>query len=110
MFSFGQGSLTANIIQIASLYAAIASGGKYYTPYLVEGLVDEKGEMTENHKIKAPYRIFSKETAEQISVFLELAVREGTGKNAMVENLRVCGKTATAQTGEFSKGKEKLIT
>lgn len=110
LFSFGQGSITANILQVASLYSAIAAGGKYSVPYLVEGLIDEKGEMLEKHEAKAPYRVFSEKTADLLSAFLELAVREGTGKNAAVENIRVCGKTATAQTGSFSDGNEKLVT
>lgn len=110
LFSFGQGSITANILQVASLYCAVAAGGKYSEPYLVEGLVDKNGEVFEHHESKAPYRVFSENTAELLSTFLELAVREGTGKNAAVENIRVCGKTATAQTGDFSDGKEKLVT
>lgn len=109
-FSFGQGALGANIIQVASLYAAIANGGKYTEPYLVQGLCDENGEIFNRHVSKSPYRLFSTENTNLISSFLELAVREGTGKAAAVEDINVCGKTATAQSGEFIQEGERLVT
>lgn len=110
LFSFGQGSLSANIIQIASLYAAIANNGNCYMPYLVEGTVDNEKNFVSKYEQKPPYKVFSEKSADLLSSFLELAVREGTGKRAIVDSVRVCGKTATAQTGEFIHGKEKLIT
>ena len=58
----------------------------------------------------SPVKVFSKSTADTISSFLELAVREGTGTAAQVENCRVGGKTATAQTGEFIGGEERVVT
>ncbi len=109
-FSFGQGALSANIIQVASLYAAIANGGKYTEPYLVQGLCDEDGEIFNRHISKSPFRLFSSENTNLISSFLELAVREGTGKAAAVADINVCGKTATAQSGEFIQGSERLVT
>ncbi len=109
LLSFGQGSLTANILQVASLYAAIATG-EYYEPYLIEGMIDSIGNGVDYHKTKAPYKLFSKSTSEMLSTFLELAVREGTGEKAVVDGIRVCGKTATAQSGDFVQGKERLVT
>ena len=109
-FSFGQGSLTANVIQIACLYSAIANGGEYRMPYLVKGLCDENMSLFDEYSAPSPVRVFSESTADTISSFLELAVREGTGTAAQAENCRVCGKTATAQTGEFIGGKERVVT
>ncbi len=109
-FSFGQGSLSANIIQVASLYAAVANEGKYIEPYLVDGLCDENGVIYNRHASKAPYRLFSRKNTELISSFLELAVREGTGTAAAVQDINVCGKTATAQSGEYINGRERLVT
>lgn len=109
-FSFGQGSLTANVIQIACLYSAIANGGEYQKPYLVKGLCDENMNLFDEYKSPSPVKVFSESTADIISSFLELAVREGTGTAARVENCRVGGKTATAQTGEFIGGEERVVT
>ena len=109
-FSFGQGSLTANVIQVACLYSAIANGGEYKKPYLVKGFCDENMSVYDEHKDTLPVKVFSESTADIISTFLELAVREGTGTAAQVENWRVGGKTATAQTGEYIGGKERVVT
>ncbi len=109
-FSFGQGSLNATVLQIAGLYAAVANGGEFCLPYVVEGECDESGRFKSTHIPSAPHRAFSKKTAEFISACLELAVRDGTGENAQVESFSVAGKTATAQTGEYINGKERLVT
>lgn len=109
-FSFGQGSLTANVIQVACLYSAIANGGEYTKPYLVKGLCDENMNIYDEYQASSPVKVFSDSTADTVSTFLELAVREGTGTSAQVENCRVGGKTATAQTGEFIGGEERVVT
>ena len=109
-FSFGQGSLSATILQVAGLYAAVANGGEFCLPYVVEGECDENGRFKSTHAQSAPHRAFSKETADFLAACLEIAVREGTGINAQVENFSVAGKTATAQTGEYVNGKERLVT
>lgn len=109
-FSFGQGRLSANIFQLASLYCVIANAGEYYPPFLVYGLCDSQKALTEKFEPSAPFKLFSKQSTDIIRDCLELAVREGTGKNAQVESTLVCGKTATAQSGDYSKGEERLVT
>lgn len=109
-FSFGQGYITATPLQIASLYSAIANSGKFYKPYLIKGFIDANGVYSDSDNIKPAITAFSKKTAERLSSFLELAVREGTGNNAQSKYFDVAGKTATAQTGIFNNGKEKLVT
>ena len=109
-FSFGQGSLTATPLQVASLYCAVANSGKISKPYLVSGLCDSEGKFEATHKQQAPVTVFSEKTADLLSCFLELAVREGTGQNARSGLFDVAGKTATAQSGDFSSGKERLVT
>ncbi|MBQ8027628.1 MAG: penicillin-binding protein 2, partial [Clostridia bacterium] len=109
-FSFGQGVLTATPIQIASLYSMIANSGEFRPPYLVQGFCDEKGIFNETYKLRSPYKIISKENSGWLSAFLELAARQGTGKNATTDKISVAGKTATAQSGDFSDGDERLVT
>ncbi len=108
--SFGQGSLTATPFHIASLYCAVANSGKYNKPYLVNGFCDGDGKFESANKQPSPITAFSSKTAEMLSCFLELAVREGTGKSAQSAYFDVAGKTATAQSGDFSSGKERLVT
>ncbi len=109
-FSFGQGSLTASILQIASLYAAVFSGGDYRTPYLIKGEINENGDYIETHNNQPPFKLLKPENALLLSDLLGVAVREGTGRNAFVEGADCKGKTATAQSGDFSTGKERLVS
>lgn len=109
-FSFGQGSLTASVLQVASLYAAVFAGGDYHEPYLIKGEIDENGDYTASHKSQPPFKLIKKENAQLLSDFLGLAVREGTGKAAWVEGADCKGKTATAQSGDYSSGKERLVS
>ena len=48
----------------------------------------------------------SKEIADILKDDLKNVVLNGTGTEAMVEDLEVAGKTATAQTGRYENGKE----
>ena len=105
-FSIGQGDIALSPLAISNLYSAIANGGYYYSPQLVEGYT-ENGEY---YKSENPSKIFvfSKKTAEQLKQYLINAVKSGTGKNALPENLGAGGKTATAQTGIYN-GEEELL-
>ncbi len=108
--SFGQGALTATPLQIATLYCAIANGGEYQKPYLVEGFCDENGAFTKTHDSSFFYRAFSNESAHKLRGCLELVVSDGTGKNAASDYCTAAGKTASAQTGDYTNGKERLVT
>ncbi len=109
-FSFGQGSLTATVLQIAALYATVFSDGEYHVPYLVKGKVDENSVFTSLHQTQPPFMLLQKKNAQMLSDFLGVAVREGTGKTAQVDGADCKGKTATAQSGDFSTGKERLVS
>ncbi len=110
IFSFGQGSLTASVLQIASLYATVFSGGNYRTPYLIKGEVDETGAFTPTHRAQPPFKLLRRENAALLSDYLGVAVREGTGQAALVAGAACRGKTATAQSGDFSSGSERLVS
>ncbi len=109
-FSFGQGKLTATPYQIAMLYCLISNGGEYYKPYLLKGFCNDEGKFESAEDFSYPVKLISFETADILKQYLELAVREGTGKAAALPGMQVAGKTSTAQSGEFVNGKERLVT
>ncbi len=109
-FSFGQGKLSVTPLQIASLYCAIAAGGAYCKPSILKGFCDKDGGFTASNSSVSPCRVASEKSASLLNDFLELAVREGTGKKATVDGITVCGKTGTAESGEFVNGKERFVT
>lgn len=104
--SFGQGSLLATPVQICAMMAAIAGGGVYVKPYLIEGEVDSEGEMTKIKAYAERRQIISESTAERLWDYLEAVVAEGSGKRAASDFVAVAGKTATAQTGKSENGEE----
>lgn len=104
--SFGQGELTATPLQICAMIAAIANGGYYVEPYLVEGEVDASGAFIRKQNYSERKRIIAPETAEQLQSFLEAVVEEGSGKRAQSGIVACAGKTATAQTGRRENGEE----
>ncbi len=109
-FSFGQGELTATPIHIATLYSMIANGGNYRKPFIVKGFCEGNGNFNSVTELKPPYKVITEENSKILQDILELAVREGTGQSASVPGMEVAGKTATAQSGEYVDGKERLVT
>ncbi len=100
--SFGHG-FTATPIQVASIYAAIASDGIWKQPYMVESVIaptgfDQQIERTER-------RVMSAQTAQTLKAMLtEVTQDGGTGFNASVEGYLVAGKTGTANKVNLEQG------
>ncbi len=104
--SFGQGSLLATPVQICAMTAAIARNGVYVQPYLIEGEVNEKGELTRIVNYGERKQIISETTAKKLRKYLEKVVEDGSGRRAAGKIVSSAGKTATAQTGKSENGEE----
>jgi len=92
--AYGQG-LTATPLQLACAYAAVASGGTLYRPYVVAGWRDADGE----HRTAplATRRAMSPQTAATVRDMLVSAVDNGLAQGARLAGFSVAGKTGTAQ-------------
>ena len=107
-FSFGQGKLTVTPLQVSGMINAIASGGVYSYPKLVYGLADENMRILKNEN-KAPERIFSESTAEQLKRYMVSSIEYGTSTKGKPEKTNAAAKTSTAQTGiKNSDGSEVI--
>ena len=104
--SFGQGSFLATPLQICSMMSAIARGGIYITPYLIEGTIDGQGRFTGVSRYNERRQIIAHTNAVKIRKFLEAVTDYGSGKRAVTDFVSVAGKTATAQTGKTENGRE----
>ena len=93
---FGQ-SIAVTPLQLACAAAAAVNGGYYYAPRLVKSISSEDGAVYLEFGKCLLCRTVSEETSEILSSMLEGVVKEGSGKQAYVEGLRVAGKTGTAQ-------------
>jgi cell division protein FtsI/penicillin-binding protein 2 len=85
-------------IQLIQSYAAFANGGTMMKPYVVEKITDETGNIIHEQKPVPIRRIAKKETIDKLIPVFEQAVSDsGTARWAMVDGLRIAGKTGTAQ-------------
>ena len=95
----GQG-IAVTPLQMVSVYAAIANGGTWIVPHLVERIGGR--ELAE----PARRRIVSEATAKLLTSMMRDVVLEGTGMEARVAGYTVAGKTGTAAkpdpTGGYS--------
>jgi penicillin-binding protein 2 len=94
----GQGAITVSPLELAAALGGLADRGKWYQPHLV--------------KSAAPVLLrtghFKPENVERVISGMYAVVNEpgGTGHNAALPGVKVCGKTGTAQlaSNKFLKG------
>lgn len=105
--SFGQ-TVAVTGLQLALCVGATVNGGNYFSPYLVSEIYDDNGIVAEKIQPKLKNRVISEKASKMIASMLEGVVREGSGKQAYIENYLVGGKTGTAQkyeNGVIAQGK-----
>jgi cell division protein FtsI/penicillin-binding protein 2 len=122
---FGQG-VTVTLLQLAAAYLCVANDGAYLRPYLIESVRQPQagglqlaaaGSRPAGRVVRSasPSRLrqaIRPENARRIKDILERVVVEGTGVQAQIDGVAVCGKTGTAQKvepgGGYSKTKSRM--
>lgn len=98
--SIGQGFMLVTPIQLLNVYCALANGGTFYVPRIIERIETAEGQIIKqfNPEIKSQIPI-SKKNIEILKNALWGAVNEnkGTGRALRRKEKDVCGKTGTAQ-------------
>jgi penicillin-binding protein 2 len=94
--AIGQGAVTVSPLQIASALGGLGAGGMWFKPHLVQAdkpMLLRKGN-------------FNPANLEQVISGMYAVVNEGgTGRAALLTNVKVCGKTGTAQVASSDKTK-----
>lgn len=104
--SIGQGAYVTTPLQVINSFAALGNGGKLYRPFLLDKVVNAKGEVVAQEK---PYLIreipLNPENLRVVQAGLVDVVEgiNGTGKRVKVPGFTVAGKTGTAQNASLKK-------
>ena len=91
--AYGQG-LASTSIQLVSAINAIANGGVYVAPKLVNATIDAEGVLVET-PASGSHRVVRAEVAQQVNVMMRQVVCRGTATRAQVDGFTIAGKTGT---------------
>jgi cell division protein FtsI (penicillin-binding protein 3) len=100
--SYGHG-ISVSPLHIAVAYSSIVNGGKRVFPTLIKN----------SQKNQKPKQIISNETSIKLQNILRSVVKNGTAKNAELDDYSIGGKTGTAEKVNFEKPgylEDKVIT
>ena len=115
LLSISLGSAETTLLKLTSAYSSFVNGGKLIKPIMIDRIQDSEGNtifnnekrecincdqlsfLSENYpKIEDNFpKIFSAQTAYQMTSILEGVIKNGTGKNLKSLNLDLGGKTGT---------------
>jgi cell division protein FtsI (penicillin-binding protein 3) len=93
--AIGQG-ISVTPLQMLLAYNAIANGGVYVAPKLVDATIDAGG-VSHPTPVVEGRRVVSEATADSLNLMLRNVVSEGTGQLAKIDGYNVFGKTGTAR-------------
>ena len=98
----GQGYLTVTPLQMAIMTAAVANGGNIFWPRLVDRLEPREAGTPPRLLPAAQLRGELGVRAQNLQIVRDAMLADvedphGTGTNVFMANLRICGKTGTAQ-------------
>ncbi len=96
--AIGQGELLITPIQMANMTAIIANSGWYITPHLAKEI--EGKESIDPVFLEKKYTTIDSANFYPVIEGMDLAVNGGSGSTARIakiQNIRVCGKTGTAE-------------
>ena len=94
-YAFGQ-TFNVTPLELIRAQAATINGGYLYTPYVVEQVLDDDGNIVSQHEPQAVRQVISEETSAEVRECLEWVVSDGGGRNGQVTGYRIGGKTGTA--------------
>ena len=107
-YAFGQ-TFNVTPLELIRAQAACVNGGYLYTPYIVEQVLDDEGNVLSQHDSTPIRQVVSEETSAKVRQCLEYVVAQGTGKNGQVAGYRIGGKTGTADKTETRNTTKEIV-
>jgi cell division protein FtsI (penicillin-binding protein 3) len=105
--SIGQ-EISVTSLQMAAAFGAIANGGVYLYPTIIERIESDDGSVSQNYSLRSKGRVIGSSNASKILQMMRTVVAGGTGELANFEYYSPAGKTGTAQKsikGVYSRNK-----
>ena len=96
--------LSVTSIQLAAAFNAIANGGVYVTPSLIEKIEKPDGTLVQSFYPRTKGRIIKQEDASTLMKMMRDVVSSGTGKRADSVYYQIAGKTGTSQKFSSAAG------
>jgi penicillin-binding protein 2 len=103
--AIGQGFITVTPLQMAMATAAIANGGTFFQPQLVDKIISVGGSVNDLEPVPVNSGFISKENIEIVKAGMRETVFGPNGSGRLLSTLEVetAGKTGTAQFGAQDK-------
>lgn len=107
--SIGQGEVLVTPIQLANMMAAIANRGHYYTPHIIKSI---EGQPIDSTYTKEHHTSIDKQHFEPViqGLFDVYNKPGGTAYFLQVPNIKICGKTGTAENFTVIDGVKTQLT
>ncbi|WP_313232541.1 peptidoglycan D,D-transpeptidase FtsI family protein [Tissierella praeacuta] len=100
--AIGQGKVLVTPLNMALIVSGIANEGQIVKPILVKEIISKNNKILKKNTTEVLSQGTDSITANKLKDMMVDVVKSGTGKNARIKNIKVAGKTGTA---ENSSGK-----
>lgn len=101
--SFGQG-ISVTPIQMLQALSSMTNDGNIIKPYIVDKIVDSKGNVTYEGKRTVVNNVYSSQTVDKMHELMHKMIYEGLSTAWQIEGLSMIGKTGTAQIASPNGG------
>ena len=95
--AIGQGDVLVTPLNMAMMASAIANDGEMVKPILVKEVINKNGRTIRTNTKEILSSAVNDSIAQEVKAMMREVVASGTGKNASIKNVKVSGKTGTAE-------------
>jgi penicillin-binding protein A len=98
--AIGQRDVRVSPLQMASVAATIANGGRRMAPYVAREVVSDRGGVVKRFEGEDLGQAIPGQVAADLKGMMVRVVEQGTGTAAQIPGVEVAGKSGTAQHAE----------
>lgn len=95
--AIGQGKVLVTPLNMALVASGIANGGKIVEPILVKEIISKNDKVLKRNTTEILSQGTDPITANEVKDMMVEVIKSGTGTNARIRNVKVAGKTGTAE-------------